>query len=681
MKGIVKGEQERLSWRYDDELLYIEAWGRDSLRVRSTHLEKMPEKDWALEPQGEVKPIIKISEDSASITNGKICAKINTYGYITFYNEKNEEILKERWETREVPVDMMATENYARVLKEWGGTVPKAVMTFESNKNEKIYGMGQYQMEYLDLKGCELELCHKNSQTSIPFYISNKGYGFLWNNPAVGTVNFAKNLTRWTAEASCVIDYWITAGETPAEILENYTAVSGRPGEFPKWASGFWQSKLRYHNQEEVLETAREYKRRGLPLSVIVIDFFHWKHQGDWSFDPEYFPDPQAMVDELKEMGVELMVSVWPTVEPYSENYARLKQLGFLTRADRGVRTQYHCLGAQVFFDPTTQGAREFLYEKLKENYGKYGIRIFWLDEAEPEYQQFDYDIYRYQAGSAREIGGIYPLCYSQAIYDGMKKDGIEDPMNLTRSAWAGSQKFGTLLWSGDIYSSFRSFRMQIRAGLNAGMAGIAWWTSDIGGFWGGDPESEEFRELLVRWFQFGVFSPICRLHGHRRPSGTLPEVVDSGMFDFNTCGPNEVWSYGEKNYGILKELLMLRERMRPYVEETAAEASETGLPMLRTLFFNYPEDENCWETEDEIMLGRDLLAAPVTYPGMTSREVYLPKGDRWIDYYNGKVYEGGQTLMYPTPLEVIPFFIREGSGQYEKIRGQAEGGLCGWKN
>ena len=155
--------------------------------------------------------------------------------------------------------------------------------------------------------------------------------------------------------------------------------------------------------------------------------------------------------------------------------------------------------------------------------------------------------------------------------------------MNLTRSAWAGSQKFGTLLWSGDIYSSFRSFRMQIQAGLNAGMAGIAWWTSDIGGFWGGDPESEEFRELLVRWFQFGVFSPICRLHGHRRPSGTLPEVVDSGMFDFNTCGPNEVWSYGEKNYGILKELLMLRERMRPYVEETAAGASETGLPMLRT--------------------------------------------------------------------------------------------------
>ena len=265
MKGIVKGEQERLSWRYDDELLYIEAWGRDSLRVRSTHLEKMPEKDWALEPQGEVKPIIKISEDSASITNGKICARINTYGYITFYNEKNEEILKERWETREVPVDMMATENYARVLKEWGGTVPKAVMTFESNKNEKIYGMGQYQMEYLDLKGCELELCHKNSQTSIPFYISNKGYGFLWNNPAVGTVNFAKNLTRWTAEASCVIDYWITAGETPAEILENYTAVSGRPGEFPKWASGFWQSKLRYHNQEEVLETARNIREEDFP--------------------------------------------------------------------------------------------------------------------------------------------------------------------------------------------------------------------------------------------------------------------------------------------------------------------------------------------------------------------------------------------------------------------------------
>ena len=170
MKGIVRCDKERLIWRYDDELLCIEAWGKDSLRVRSTHLEKMPKKDWALEIQENKNPIIEITQDSASITNGRITAGINTFGYITFYNQKHEEILKERWETREVPVDMMATENYARVLKEWGGTVPKAVMTFESNKNEKIYGMGQYQMEYLDLKGCELELCHKNSQTSIPLH-------------------------------------------------------------------------------------------------------------------------------------------------------------------------------------------------------------------------------------------------------------------------------------------------------------------------------------------------------------------------------------------------------------------------------------------------------------------------------------------------------------------------------
>jgi len=671
MKGIVNAIENRLVWQYDDEILWIEPWGEDSLRTRVTHLGQMPHKDWALEQSSEPAdkaPLIKITDQYARITNGNISAEFNEFGYITYYNQDQEVILKERWETKEVAIDMMGTENYARIIRALGARMPKAVQTFESHTDEKIFGMGQYQMEYLDLKGCELELCHKNSQTTIPFYVSSKGYGFLWNNPAVGTANFAKNLTRWTAEASDIIDYWITTGSNPAEILRKYTAVTGRAGEFPKWASGFWQSKLRYHNQEEVLEAAREYKRRGLPISVIVIDFFHWKYQGDWKFDPEYFPDPQAMVDELKEMGIELMVSVWPTVEPHSENYAELKQKGYLTQVDRGVRTQLHCLGAQAFFDPTSQGAREYLYEKLKANYGQYGIRIFWLDEAEPEYQRFDFDIYRYRAGSAVEVGAIYPRYYVQALYEGMQRDSIKAPMNLTRSAWAGSQKYGTLLWSGDIFSSFRSFRMQIQAGLNAGMAGIPWWTSDIGGFWGGDPKEPEYRELVVRWFQFGIFSPICRLHGHRRPSGTLPEVEDSGMFDFNTCGPNEAWSYGEEHYEIIKNLLLLREQMRPYVENLAKEAAQTGAPMMRTLFFNYPTDKDCWNVEDQIMLGKDLLAAPVAYAGIKSREVYLPAGDSWIDYNTGKRYEGGRKLLYETPLHIIPFFIREDSGLYEEL-------------
>lgn len=669
MKGIVYREGNRLVWKYDDEMLWIEPWGRDSLRVRVTHLYEMPGQDWALLSVKETEAVIEITEDAATITNGNITAVCDDLGRLTFTNEKGEVLLKERWEDRAVDVDMMATDNYARVMKSFGGSIPEAAMTFEANEEEKIFGMGQRQLSFLELKGAELELCHKNSQSSIPFYISNKGYGFLWNNPAVGTVSFAKNLTRWTAKATKTIDYWVTAGETPAKLIENYTEVTGRSGHFPHFASGFWQSKLRYRTQEQVLEAAREYKRRGLPISVIVIDFFHWKHQGDWSFDPEYFPDPKAMVEELERMGIKLMVSVWPTVDPYSENYAEMKQKGYLTQVNRGVRTQYHCLGAQVFYDPTTEEAQNYMYEKLKKNYGQYGIEVFWLDEAEPEFQHYDFDNYRFRMGAAQEVAGIYPICYIRALYDGQVKDGVEGPINLTRSAWAGSQRYNALVWSGDIYSSFRSFRMQMKAGLNAGLSGIPWWTSDIGGFWGGDPKDPAFRELLVRWFQFGVFSPVCRLHGHRKPSGTLPEIEDSGMFDFTTCGPNEIWSYGEENYEILKELLFLRERLRPYVEGLMEEASLNGSPALRTLFYNYPQDETCWEIEDQLMLGSDLLAAPVLYEGMREREVYLPKGDCWIDYYSGDEYEGGQTICCQTPLSVIPCFLRKGSGLYEVIK------------
>ena len=198
--------------------------------------------------------------------------------------------------------------------------------------------MGQYQQPYLNIKGCTLELAHRNSQASVPFVLSSLGYGFLWHNPAIGKVTFGKNVTEWYAQSTDILDYWITAGDTPAEIEEAYARATGTVPMMPEYAMGFWQCKLRYQTQEELLEVAREYKRRGLPISVIVADFFHWPNQGDWKFDREYWPDPKAMVDELKAMGIELMVSIWPTVEESSENYREMEEKGYLIRADRGNR-------------------------------------------------------------------------------------------------------------------------------------------------------------------------------------------------------------------------------------------------------------------------------------------------------------------------------------------------------
>ena len=424
MNGIITTAPNRLCWQYDDEIMWIDACGKHGLRVRVTKKLEMPDRDWAIDPQPEEHAEIELGDEVCSIKNGNITAKINKFGNVWFENQKGETILKEQWLTKQDLKNHKAMLYFGRELKPILGGEYKAIMTFEPNPGEKIYGMGQRQMDNLEMNGCELELAQRNSQASIPFYLSNKGYGFFWNNPALGEATFAKNLKRFTAEVTDKIDYWVTVGDTPAQIMEQYTALTGRPGEFPEWASGFWQCKLRYKTQEEVLEVAREYKRRGLPISVLVIDFFNWKWQGDFKFDKEAFPDPKAMVDELKEMGIKLMVSVWPTVDPRSENYAEMKQKGYLVRTEKGLRAQHNCLGFCAYYDATNPGAREYVWNKYKENYLKYGIDTFWLDESEPEYSVYDFDNYRYAIGTNVETGNIYPLYYSKGFYDGEVQAG-----------------------------------------------------------------------------------------------------------------------------------------------------------------------------------------------------------------------------------------------------------------
>ncbi|NLA58524.1 MAG: glycoside hydrolase family 31 protein, partial [Firmicutes bacterium] len=509
---------------------------------------------------------------------------------------------------------------------------------FEACDDEKIYGMGQYQQPYLNLKGCILELAQRNSQASVPFALSSKGYGMLWNNPAVGKVTFGKNLTEWIAYSTKQMDYWITAGDNPAEIVENYADVTGKVPMMPDWAMGFWQCKLRYQTQEEIMEVAREYKRRGLPISVIVVDYFHWPHQGDWKFDRCYWPDPEKMVEELREMGIQLMVSIWPTVEQDSENYEEMRELGYLVRSEAGKRLGQ--LGNACFVDMTNPDARAYVWNKIKKNYYDLGIRIFWLDEAEPEFTDYEYSHYRYHLGSVLEIGNLYPKLYAKMAYDGMTAEGQEHVINLIRCAWAGSQRYGALVWSGDIDSSFRALRNQLAAGLNMGLAGIPWWTTDIGGFHGGNIHSDKFKELLVRWFQFGAFSPVFRLHGCREPM--KKPIGTTGGGKVPSGADNEVWSYGEEVYEICRKYMEIREKLRPYIKTLMQEAHEKGTPVMRPLFYDFPKDEKAWEIEDQYMFGSDIMVCPILYEGMREREVYLPEGS-WWSMVDKKVYEGGR--------------------------------------
>lgn len=660
---MIKVIDNKIYRRQDKELLVIEPWGPDSLRVRATqnHTFNKDEETSALLPALPCAPEITTDGKSAVITNGKIRCELMVTGKLKFFNQKGELLLEEydrnRFRENVEGEFNSALEISPRTFTPIMGTENfKLAVRFEPNDGEKIYGMGQYQQPYMDMKGCVVELAHRNSQASIPFALSNKGYGMLWNNPAIGSVTFGKNLTEWTALSTRQMDYWITAGDTPAEIEEAYADATGKVPMMPDYGCGFWQCKLRYQTQEELLEVAREYKRRGLPISVIVADYFHWPHQGDWKFDKDYWPDLKAMVDELESMGIKLMVSIWPTVEEGSENFKEMEELGYLSRNDYGKRM--HQLGNAAIMDPTNPDARKYVWSKIKKNYYEDGVRIFWLDEAEPEFTNYEYGNHRFYLGSDLEIGNIFPREYARMAYEGMEEEGQGNIVNLLRCAWAGSQKYGALVWSGDIDSSFRSLRSQLAAGLNMGLAGIPWWTTDIGGFHGGNIYDEDFKEVLVRWFEFGAFCPVFRLHGFREPFKEPLGTTGGGTAI--SGAENEVWSYGEEVYEICKKYLELREKMLPYVKRLMEQAHEKGTPVMRPLFYDFPEDGKCWEIEDEYMFGPEILVAPILYEKQRERKLYLPEGE-WRSLHDGKVYTGGADIVCDAPIDAIPVFVKNG--------------------
>lgn len=643
----------------DGETLCIEPWGENALRVRAVMMAEIKDTDYALLPPEKTEAKIVISDAfNGSITNGKITARLEVCEWrkrcqIFFYNQKGELFLREEGHGG-------ALNNHSRHFKARLGGNYELTVNFHADAQEKLFGMGQYQQELMDMKNCVLELAHRNSQASVPFVLSNRGYGFFWHNPAVGKVVFGKNQTQWYANNTDQMDYWITAGDTPAEIETAYAKATGTVPMMPEYGMGFWQCKLRYWNQEQLLKTAREYHARKIPVDVIVVDFYHWPKCGDFRFDEADFPDPKAMVEELRSYGMELMVSIWPQINLTSENYEEMRRKGYLVKNERGVEIAMRFEGENSFYDATNKNARDYIWKLCKKNYYDYGIKVFWLDEAEPEFSVYDFDNYRYHMGPVTKVGNIYPQLYAKTFYDGQMEAGMESAVNLLRCAWAGSQRYGALVWSGDIHSDWETFRSQLCAGLNMGIAGIPWWTTDIGGFSGGNPSDPAFQQLLVRWFQWGTFCPVMRLHGDRVPHTPLKH--SDGSPTMGTGADNEIWSFGDSHTPILEKYIHFRETMRPYIRSLMKQAHETGAPIIRPMFYEFPEDEPCWDLQDQYMFGSDLLIAPIVHENAYERVVYLPKGAVWNLIYDGTEYQGGSLVTVPAEIGQIPVFLRNGS-------------------
>ncbi|MGP4112450.1 glycoside hydrolase family 31 protein [Streptomyces sp. 4N509B] len=660
--GTFRERDGALEWRGRQETLLIEPWGPDALRVRARLggpvLADLP---GALlqEPPPAPEATVSVGEradGAATLVCGAITAEVSVDGMIRFLRtDTGQELLAEERAHFWWPGPRLYTTT--------GTGYHRLEQRFAAYDDERLYGLGQHQHGRLDQKGIVLDLVQRNAEVAIPVLTSSRGYTLLWNNPAIGRVELATNGTRWVADSARQIDYWITAG-TPAQAQRRYADATGHSPMLPEWAAGFWQCKLRYRTQEELLSVAREYRRRGLPISAIVCDFFHWTHLGDWRFDPAEWPDPAAMVRELAELGITLVVSVWPSVSPLSENHPVMEQRGLLVGTEHGPMAHADWPDKEVastvqvaFYDPTNPEARQYVWSRIQENYVQpYGIRAFWLDACEPEIKPGFQANLRYHAGPGLEVGNLYPRENSRTFHEGLTAAGAADGevLTLNRSAWAGSQRYGAAVWSGDIGTDFATLRRQIAAGLNVALSGIPWWHTDIGGFHGGDPDDPDYREVMVRWFQFGALSPLMRLHGFRDPGMPLGPTM--------TGGPNEVWSYGEEAGAILEDYLRLRERLKPYVLAQMRTAADEGIPVMRPLFLEFPEDARCWEVDDAYLLGPELLVAPVLEAGAREREVYLPAGARWTDAWTGREYEGGQPVTVPAPLERVPLLLRDGA-------------------
>lgn len=546
-------------------------------------------------------------------------------------------------------------------------------LEFEWAEDEALYGLGSHEEGMFNLRGQHQYLYQQNMKVVVPALVSTRGYGIVMDSYSLMTFHDDAFGSYLWSDVDDELDYYFVYGPEFDQIIHEIRALTGHSPMLPKWAFGYVQSKERYVTQDELVNVVREYRDRQLPLDCIVLDWKSWTGNlwGQKTLDPERFPNPNQMTADLHALNARLMVSIWPTMRPGGENWQEMREQG-------------HLLGNQATYNAFSAAARACYWKQANQGLFARGVDAWWCDCTEPFEADWKGAVkpepeerLRINTGEAKryldpELINAYSLLHSQGIYEGQRQVTHEKRVvNLTRSAYLGQQRFATVTWSGDTAACWDTLRRQIADGLNFCAAGMPYWTTDIGAFfvkrkpemwfWNGDfnegVDDLGYRELYVRWFQYGSFLPMFRAHG--------------------TDTPREIWRFGEPGepfYEALASTLKLRYRLLPYIYSLAGWVTQHDYTMMRALPFDFRSDPATYEISDQYMFGPALLVNPITWPMLyqagsqplkdipATRPVYLPAGTTWYGFWDGEKYAGGQTVQADAPLDRLPLFVRAGS-------------------
>ncbi|MEL9939530.1 MAG: glycoside hydrolase family 31 protein [Ignisphaera sp.] len=515
---------------------------------------------------------------------------------------------------------------------------------FRIEPDSLLLGLGQHAgysaHNAFDYRNRTVYLVQRNTDIAVPFLVSSSGYGILWDMYSMGVVESRRDILRVWFEAGDYLSYYIIYGPELDRVIAGYRWLTGKAVMLPRYAFGYWQSKERYASQEEIVSVAKMFRERRIPIDIIVQDWRYWGDYG-WNafkFDEKYYPDPKKMVEDIHKLGIRLAISIWPIFEKKTDVYREAEKNNCLMGS-----------GADDFglLNVFKEECREWFWRKISEVFYSIGIDGWWLDASEPEvrplliYSTWQKSLDIGNGKKMIKLLNVYPLFESEAVYRGQRAVSNKRVLILTRSGFAGIQRYGVVNWSGDITGDWTTFRAQIWAGLNYSLSGLPYWTTDIGGFFSGNPETDGYKELFIRWFQWGVFCPIFRVHG--------------------TYYPKEPWRFGKEAEEILVKFIRLRYRLLPYIYTLAWMVYEHDYTIMRPLVMDFRNDKTAAIIDDQYMFGPFIMVSPITLPSTFERDVYLPHG-MWYDFWTGDRVLGGRWIRVEAPLDRIPLHVRGGA-------------------